>query len=282
MTPIVSGAAFALLVLLAGNLPWAGFGRIGGLGAWNLRVGTSVPWAIAPMAVYLWAYAGFIGGRWGDGDTAVRRANLHAYRLPLRVWMAALAAGCLGFAAIVALTAVTSRLVVLPTGEPITTPVGMPVPTMFVLLAMQSVVAGVSEEAAFRGYMQSIIGRRLGVPIAILASGAWFGLLHFPNHPGDVLIMLPYYVAVSAIYGALTWSADSILPAMLLHSVGDIVVLTRWWMTGLPEWQWGTLPKPLVWESGVDSAFAASLAALIALSALTAWSLQVVRRRRVQ
>jgi membrane protease YdiL (CAAX protease family) len=39
--------------------------------------------------------------------------------------------------------------------------------------------------------------------------------------------MLPYYVVVSAIYGGLTWAADSILPAMVLHAAGEAVVLTR-------------------------------------------------------
>ena len=55
------------------------------------------------------------------------------------------------------------------------------------------------------------------------------------SHPRDVLLMLPYYVAVSAVYGGLTWAADSILPALVLHSAGDVVVLTRWWAIGRPE-----------------------------------------------
>lgn len=282
MTTILSGAVLALLVLLAGNVPWAGFGPIRGLSAWNLRAGVSMPWAVVPMAIYLWAYVGVIGGHWGGGDAATRRVNLHAYRVPMRVWTMALAAGLLGFAAIIALTGVTARLLALPAGEPIATPDGMPALTMLALLAMQSTVAGVSEESAFRGYMQTIVGQRLGVPTAILASGVWFGLLHFPNHPRDVMIMLPYYVAVSAMYGALTWAADSLLPAMLLHCVGDIAVLTRWWTTGLPEWQWTTQPRPLVWDSGIDSAFVANVAAFMVLSALTGWSMHMVRRRRLQ
>ena len=36
---------------------------------------------------------------------------------------------------------------------------------------MQSIVAGVTEEAAFRGYMQSIIERRYGIVMAILVNG---------------------------------------------------------------------------------------------------------------
>jgi membrane protease YdiL (CAAX protease family) len=146
----------------------------------------------------------------------------------------------------------------------------MPFVTGVTLVVMQSIVAGVTEEAAFRGYMQSMVERRHGIAIAILAHGTLFGLLHFPNHPGgDVLVMLPYYIAVSAVYGGLTWAADSILPALVLHSVGDMVVLTRWWMTGRPEWQVGSsIPVP-VSQTGVDMPFVVAAAVGIALTVVT-------------
>src|SRR5215208_3766191 len=136
MTTILAAAGVAVLVLLGGNLPWAGFGRISGLNAWNLRVGIAVPWAILPMALYLWTYWRFIGGRWGaPADTAARRrANLRANPLSARVWGAALAAGLLGFATLLALLALSARLVSLPAGDPISTPPGMPTLTAFLLL----------------------------------------------------------------------------------------------------------------------------------------------------
>ena len=34
--------------------------------------------------------------------------------------------------------------------------------------------------------------------------------------------MLPYYVAVTAVYGGITAAANSILPALVLHTVGDV------------------------------------------------------------
>jgi membrane protease YdiL (CAAX protease family) len=282
MTTILEAAGIAIVVLLAGSVPWAGFGPIGGFSAWNVRAGVLAPWAIAPMALYLWAYFRFIGGRWGTDGAEGRRANLRANRLPAAVWRVAVPAGLIGFGAIVAGLAVLARLVRLPAGEPITAPAGMPAATMFALLVMQSVVAGVSEESAFRGYMQSIITRRFGAPIAIGASGVLFGLLHFPNHPGDVVLMLPYYGAVSAMYGALTWAADSIWPALVLHSAGDAVVLTRWWLTGRPEWQLGAAAPPLVWESGIDASFVVTALAAMLFVMLMAWSCRLVRDRRRQ
>ncbi len=272
MTSVLAASGIALLVLLTGSVPWAF------LGAWNQRVGIAVPWAIVPMTIYLWVYFGCIGGRWMAAGSEGRRANLRAHHLPGRVWRAALPAGLLGIAAILALLVAISRLVHLPAGAPITSPAGMPAPTMIALLVMQSVVAGVTEESAFRGYMQSIIGRRFGVVVAIIASGILFGLLHFPNHPGDVVVMLPYYVAVSAMYGGLTWAAGSILPALVLHAIGDTVVLTRWWLTGLAEWQLSAATPPLVWNGGVDVSFAAAVAVAALLCLATAWSYRVVHK----
>src|SRR4029078_10693069 len=144
--------------------------------------------------------------------------------------------------------------------------------TSFLRLTVWSIVAGVTEESAFRGYMQTPIERRYGVLLAILVNGTAFGLLHFPNHPADVLTMLPYYIAVSAVYGGLTWAANSILPALVLHSGGDVWSLARLWLPGRPEWQLSPAPTRLIWETGVDASFLLSAAALAVLGGLTWWA----------
>jgi membrane protease YdiL (CAAX protease family) len=282
MLHVITAVMTGILVLLAGNLPWAGFGRMNGLAAWNFRIWTAVPWALVPMGLYLWAYWRFIGGSQSQSaGAAARRLHLRANSLPRRVWVASLGAGALGFATLLVLLSVAARLVRLPASAPIITPPQMPVLTGFLLLAMQSIVAGVTEEAAFRGYMQSMIERRYGVAAAILVNGVVFGLLHFSNHPADVLTLLPYYVAVSAVYGGLTWAADSILPALVLHSVGDVVVLTRWWLTGLPEWQVSAASPPLVWGGGIDTSLVATTFAGVALVAVTGWAYTIIHNARV-
>jgi membrane protease YdiL (CAAX protease family) len=264
-------------VLLGGSLPWGA-----ALAPANLRFGVSVPWAILPMAAYLWAYWKFIGGDWGARETAeTRRQNLRAYPLTPDVWAASLLAGLLGFAALFAFLAVLARVVPLPASAAITTPAGMPPATAFLLLTMSSIVAGVTEEAAFRGYMQGPIERRYGVLPAILVNGTAFGLLHFLNHPSDVLLMLPYYIAVAAVYGGLTWAANSILPALVMHSGGDVWSLGRLWLTGRPEWQLSAAAPRLVGETGVDTAFLVAAASLVLLTSLTIAAYRGVRRARL-
>jgi hypothetical protein len=82
--------------------------------------------------------------------------------------------------------------------------------------------------------------------------------------------MLPYYVAVTAVYGGITSATNSILPALVLHVVGDVWSLTRLWLTGAAEWQSATPSEP-IWTTGVDRGFVVAVLALVSLSAATVW-----------
>ena len=275
MTTIARAVLAGLAVLFAGNLAWGL-----ALAPLNLRLWPAVPWAIVPMAAYLWVYWRFIGGRLGSGEAAAwRREQLRAKPVGGDVWPLALMSGLAGFAALLTFVTVMARLVPLPTPAAIIAPAGMPRSTVIVLLVMASVVAGVTEEAAFRGYMQSPIERRCGLSAAILINGVMFGLLHFPNHPAETLTMLPYYVAVAAVYSGVTWAADSILPALVLHAGGDVWSLTRLWATGRPEWQLAD-QRPLIWETGLDVSIVGSFLILVVLSAATCWLCIVTARTR--
>ena len=155
----------------------------------------------------------------------------------------------------------------------------MPPVTVFLLLVMSSVVAGLIEESGFRGYMQGPIERRHGFGTALLVSGTVFGLAHFTHHPAATLEMLPFYLAVSALYGGVAYATDSIVPGMVLHAGGDLWSMTRQWMTGRPEWQLAPTPAPaLVWQTGIDAAFVTSVVAFLLLGAMATWAIVGVRR----
>jgi hypothetical protein len=188
------------------------------------------------------------------------------------VWATSLFAGMLGLIALMPLAGVLSRLVRLPAeSQPIDAPPQMPFVTVFLLLVMASIVAGVVEEAAFRGYMQGPIERRHGPVVALLVSGVLFGLAHFTHHPDSVLAMMPFYLAVVAVFGGLAYLTNSILPGLVVHAGGDVFSLTRLWATGQPEWQVSSQPPQLIWETGPDAAFWGYLVAFIVLGGAALW-----------
>jgi membrane protease YdiL (CAAX protease family) len=278
---VARAVVIGLALSAAGTFPWSF------LAGWNLRRFVSLPWAVLPMALYLWLYWRYLAGAgWPRTTSALRRTNLRANRLSSEIWGMSLFAGLLGFAALLPLLGLMSRLARLPVeSQPITTPPQMPFATVFVLLLMASIVAGVVEEAAFRGYMQGPIERQHGPIVAILACGAAFGLAHYSHHPASVLPMLPYYMAVAAIYGGLAYATNSILPGLVLHTGGDVFSLTRLWVTGRPEWQVSEAAPPLIWESGVDAGFIVFAAASVLLGAAAVWAYRelahVASRERV-
>ena len=168
------------------------------------------------------------------------------------------------------LQGVLGRLVALPRQRGLDVSL-YPAFSVVLWLLMSTVVAGVVEETAFRGYLQRPIERRHGPVIAILVSGVLFGLLHF-THPEVTLVLLPYYVAVAAVYGALAYITDSTLPSMVLHASGNAWSLVGLLAQGRSEWQLSSAPPPLIWEAGPDAAFLGNVAALIVVGTATAWA----------
>jgi len=262
--PVVVRAVIAGVVIAAsGTVPWAL------LTLANQKVMLAVPWAVAPMAVYLWFWMRYLNGAgWPSATSAARRESLRAGVPSADTFGTAIFAGMLGLMTIVPFAGVLSRLVRLPAeAQPIHAPAGMPFVTVMLLLTMASVVAGVVEEAAFRGYMQGPIERRHGPAVAILGTGAIFGLAHFTHHPTGVIAMLPYYMFVAAVFGGLAWLTNSIWPGVVVHAIGDVFSLGRLWITGKPEWEMstGSTPAALVWNGGVDATFWGNLAGLVVL-----------------
>jgi membrane protease YdiL (CAAX protease family) len=259
---IVQAVLIGMLVVLAGTIPRNIFF------AANLRYFNSVPWAVPVTAVYLWFFWRYLNGAGPPESTAEdRRTNLRANRVPGRVWTWALLAGTLGIAALVLALRIVNRMVVLPQQQ-LPDLSRVPAFTVLSLLLMAAPVAGIVEEAAFRGYMQGPLERRHGLPIAILITGTMFAVAHLDF----TLILWPYYVAVAAIYGTVTYLTKSILPAVVLHTGGNLYSNLDLWLHGHAEWQAASGSTALIWKTGTDAPFWISIMALVALVAATVWA----------
>jgi len=268
---VLTGSALAA----AGTTPWAVFASL------NAKHGAVVPWAVLPTALYLWFFWKYArGAGWPRSTAQARRTLCRANRLSDEIWGAALLAGALGLGALVLLLGVANRLVRLPTQQ--TGELSqIPVVTLMFSVLMGAAVSGIVEETSFRGYMQGPIERRHGPLVAILVTGSLFGFAHF-THPEVTLLLMPYYMAVAALYGVLAYLTNSILPSMVLHAGGNVLgsmdLLTR----GRAEWQASPTPQPLIWETGADASFWLSCVAALVVGAATVWAvagLAAVARR---
>lgn len=262
MEVIVRAVLIGMLVAMAGTIPR----NI--LFAANLRYGAAVPWAVPLTAAYIWFFWRYLQGAGPPEETSEeRRRSLRANRISGAVWAWALIAGGLGIVALVLALRVANRVIVLPQQQ---LPDFSQASTLTVLswLILAAPVAGVVEEAAFRGYMQGPIERQSGLPIAILITGTMFAVAHLDF----TWILWPYYVAVAAIYGTVTYLSKSILPAVVLHTGGNLYSNFDLWLHGQAEWQASAVPGTMHWTTRIDTSFLTTAAAPLVVAAAMVWA----------
>jgi membrane protease YdiL (CAAX protease family) len=262
MGVIVQAVLIGMFVVIAGTIPR------NLVFAANLRYYAGVPWAVPVTALYLWVFWRYLKGGGAPESTAEeRRTSLRANRVSGHVWAWALLAGGLGIVALVLALRLANRLVALPSQQLPDLP-QVPEVTVLSLLLMAAPVAGIVEEAAFRGYMQGPIERQYGLAVAILVTGTMFAVAHLDF----TLILWPYYVAVAAIYGTVTYLTNSILPAVVLHTGGNMYSNLDLWLHGQAEWQASSGRSALIWKTGADASFSISSIALLIVAAAMVWA----------
>ncbi len=257
---VVRSVLIGILVLLGNQPPLA-------LLLLNLQVWPVIPWSVPFAAIYLWCYWRYLHGRWWPRSTAEgRRLALRGDDISPQLWRWSLLAGGLAIASGAPLAFMAPLGVELPTAL-----LRLPALTAVPILLTLSAVAGMVEEAAFRGYMQGPIEQRLGPVAAILVVSAVFCLVHLPGQRITALRMLLILTA-SVTYGVLAHITGSILPGIVLHSTGNAFGLCLlWWLTAHtpadrphPE-----LSRTLFWLYTVE-AIVLAIAALWAFTRLLA------------
>ncbi len=262
MGVIVRAVVIGMVIVMVGTIPRNLFYVA------NLHFLTSVPWAVPVTGVYLWFFWRYLRGDGPPMETAEeRRASLRANRISGRLWVWALLSGVLGLVALVLALRVANRMVALPQ-QRVPDLSHVPRLTVLSLLLFGAPVAGVIEESAFRGYMQRPIERRYGLLVAILITGTMFAIAHLDFKP----ILWPYYVAVAAIYGCVAYWTDSILPAIVLHTAGNIYSNLDLWLHGQAEWQASSGATNLIWKAGADHSFWAFVLALVFVAIAAVWA----------
>jgi membrane protease YdiL (CAAX protease family) len=236
----------------------------------NLETTPAIPWHAPAGLIYLWFMFRYFSGQWSPGFTVTRRREaLGARALAAGAWPPALLACAAVAIFIIAFTMLNYRLIPIP--EDSSDFSMYPWWTVYSALIMVSIVAGVAEEAGFRGYMQGPLVKRYGSVVGIAISSLIFWLVHL-NHPSG-LSRGPSLVAYGIVLGALSYAAGSILPAIITHAAADSMVFVGAYSVIGPAWLWS--PPPFS-ESGLDGPMAGTL-----LVAVVAGTIAVAALRRL-
>jgi membrane protease YdiL (CAAX protease family) len=243
----------------------------------NLRTSASLPWSMPAAVVVLWLMYRYLNGDgWPQSAAGLRRRLLRARRVPPGVFAVASVAGLLSLVSLAGLWIVLVDLTGAggnPTGPEITAYPAL-IAALGILVA--SLVASLTEEAGFRGYCQVILERQMSGPWAVIISSAVFALWHGPTQ-GFLWSKLLFFFLVGVSFGSIAYLTDSVLPAIPVHAIGDILFFTLIW-----PYDAG---RPFVWIDGLDAWFwiHATQAVVFAALALAAYrhlaTLRAVRDR---
>lgn len=214
----------ALIATLLPQLVWTGL-----LGT-NLKISPALPWSVVVMALLLWAIWRYSGGAWWPAGTReARRRYRRAEAVPGPIFGWAMAAGLLALGALIALWTVIVQLIKVP-GNSTAGFANYPVVTVVSVVVMASLVGAVIEEVGLRGYMLTRLESSVGGWVAVVI----VALIIAPGHgmtQGFVLPTLLWYFAADIMFGALALLAGSILPGIIVHGVGLLVLFSVIWPT---------------------------------------------------
>jgi membrane protease YdiL (CAAX protease family) len=218
----------------------------------NLKFHPDIPWAFPITLLILALYWAYFSG-WGPPATtrdARRKFARFSWPAP-RIWGAAIPAIFFGVIGIVAMRLLLPS--VLPVAAPSVAIALSSYPQATVIGALLSIaaIAAVTEEIAFRGYMQQPLEERYGIVPAVLVVGVMFWVAHLDH--GITITHLPFHIAASVALGLLAYLTRSLVPAMIPHFVGDIFLQPAY-LFRYPEFVWNALSARPVWD-GVASAF---------------------------
>ncbi len=222
----------------------------------NLKFHPEIPWAFPMTVVVLAIYGAYFSG-WGP-PAASRDARKRLARISLpsaRIWRAAIPVMVFGIIALVALRLFLPSL--MPVRAPSVSILLSPYPLATIIGALLSIatIAAVTEEMAFRGYMQKPLEEAYGVVPAVMIVGIMFWVAHLDH--GITITHLPFQMSASIALGLLVYLTRSLVPAMIAHGIADILLQPAY-LFRHPEFVWKALSARPVWE-GVSSTFPGAL-----------------------
>lgn len=249
---VVWSAVLAFVILAFGQGVW------GALLIYNLKTRPSAPWAVPAMAVVLWLMWRYLDGNWWPRSTSeARHALLRANSVPWRVYAWTIVAGVLSIVALAGLWIVLFGLVRMRTNV-LPELSKYPLITVVLVGAMASLVSPLTEEAAFRGYCQTILERRFSGLNAVAISSLLFAFAHLTQ--GFFWPKLLVYFLAGVVFALPAYLSKSTLPTIPVHIMADLTFFAFVWPRDAN--------RRLVSEGGADLWFFVHAAQVIVFTAL--------------
>jgi membrane protease YdiL (CAAX protease family) len=249
---VVLALAASVAITVVGQGLW------GAMVAANLRLTPALPWAAITMPFVLAGLAAFLSGRgWPKAGAAARRALVPLAPVSASAWTWSLISGAIGVVALAALWTVLGSMVRVPPNA-LANPHGVPLTTLIPILLVSIVAAPITEEIAFRGYAMGLLRRQFGPITALAVSSVMFAAAHLTQ--GLYAPKLIVYLLVGLGLAAIVLRTGSLLPAMTVHSFGDLTFFTMVWSHDAG--------RRLISEGGADAGFFVNVAMLIVFSVL--------------
>ncbi len=227
------------------------------------------PWIFFIIAGVLWIYWKYFRGSWWPKSTETARIEYSRSKkmsAPVLKWglLAAIIFVILAQSSLV----VTFRIIPFP-AEAFTSGNKylntMPGWLAWVIISINSLVAGICEETGIRGYAQVPMEKRYGPVVGITFSSILFLLIHV-----NQAWFLPIFIQVfclGMILGILAYTSDSLIPGIIAHSIMDVVNFSYWWSDIAGKFE----GRPIS-ETGIDFIFILSLLIFVSSSVLFFWT----------
>ena len=203
----------ALVATAVGSAIW------GGLLTVNLSTTPAVPWSAPVTWLLLWLAWRYAGGTGPPARTqASRRAALRGRIIDRSRFVLALVAGGCALVALIGVWIVLFQTGAMR-GNAVPDFAQYPLPTVALVIATAAAMGAMTEEGAFRGYVQGLFERRWSPAIAIGVTA----LLLAPGHAATQGFALPtfvFYLLVDIMLGTTAYLCESIVPGVFVHAAG--------------------------------------------------------------
>jgi membrane protease YdiL (CAAX protease family) len=252
---VARASALAFLILVCAQGIW------GVLLTGNLMLSPAIPWSVPLMAVVLWLIWQYLSGKgWPRSTAQARRQLLRAKPVSRQVLAWTMLTGVLSTVALTGYWIVMFSLFKMAPNTLLPDFSHYTLLTSVLVIVMIALVSPISEEAAFRGYCQSMLERTFRGPAApVLLTALLFALAHLTQ--GFFVPKLFVYFLAGVVIGAGTYVTGSILPGIAAHIMTDLTFLIFVW-----PYDAG---RRVIWETGADGWFWLHVAQALLFTVLT-------------